>query len=53
MPVSEFMFIFAMLNICFVCFIWIIKQIILLCHWYYKDQLRKVESDDRNTTSIG
>lgn len=43
MTLSETMFIFAMFNICFVSFIWIVKQIIQLCYWYYKREENKNE----------
>ena len=45
MAISEFMFVFAMLNICFVSFIWIIKQILLLCHWFYKREMERLTED--------
>ena len=51
MAVSELMFILAMLNICFVSFIWNIKQILLLCHWFYerkRDKLTKEEEIIKN-----
>ena len=47
MVVSEFMFILAMLNICFVSFIWTIKQIILLCHWYYEREIIKMANREQ------
>lgn len=46
MTISEFMFILAMLNICFVSFIWTIKQVILLCHWYYKREMDKLTENE-------
>ena len=51
MAVSELLFILAMLNICFVSFIWNIKQILLLCHWFYerkRDKLTKKEEIIKN-----
>ena len=43
MTISEFVFTLAMLNVCFVGFIWIIKQIIQLCYWFYKHEENKNE----------
>lgn len=45
MIVTELVFIFAMLNICFVSFVWTIKQIILLCHWFYEREIAKLTED--------
>ena len=46
MAVSEVMFILAMLNICFVSFIWTIKQILLLCHWFYERKRDKLTENE-------
>ena len=46
MAVSEFMFILAMLNICFVSFIWNIKQILLLCHCFYEREMDKLTKEE-------
>lgn len=46
MAVSEFMFILAMLNICFVSFIWNIKQILLLCHCFYEREMDKLTENE-------
>ena len=43
MTVSEFVFTMAMLNICIVSFLWIIKQIIQLSYWYYKREEKRNE----------
>lgn len=48
MAVSEVMFILAMLNICFVSFIWTIKQILLLCHWYYEREMKKLTKEEQS-----
>ena len=46
MEISEFMFILAMLNICFVSFIWTIKQIFLLCQWFYKREMERLTKEE-------
>ena len=43
---SEFMFTLAMLTICIVGFIWIMKQIILLCLWFYKHEMERIENNE-------
>lgn len=43
---SEFMFTLAMLTICIVGFIWIMKQIILLGYWFYKHEMERIENNE-------
>lgn len=46
MAISEFIFMMAMINICIVCFVWTIKQSVLLGYWFYKCEMEKVENNE-------
>lgn len=41
MTITEIVFILAMLNICIVSFIWIMKQVFQLCYWICKREIEK------------
>lgn len=43
---SEFFMTLAMMNVSIVCFLWIMKQIILLCCWIYKREMERIENNE-------
>lgn len=40
---SDFFTTLAMMNVSIVCFLWIMKQVLNLCHWFYRHEEKRDE----------
>lgn len=46
MAIFEYMVTLAMMGISSVSFIWVIKQIVLLCYWIFKREMERIENNE-------